>query len=228
MTVLGEFEIPTEAFPLAETLAAVPDATVSLVRVTIAPELFSPYLWVAVGDFDAFRTATEHDPSVRSLQVLDSFDGVVLCRVAWDESAVAVADAFAATSGSVLDTYTNDEGWYVKVQFADREALRTFRSGLEEAEVPFRALSLTSASEQPTAELPFGLTQKQTEALLVAWESGYYEIPRRAKLEDIAEDLGISQQALSERLQRAHATLLGNTIARTLADGGWDLDGFGG
>jgi hypothetical protein len=180
---------------------------------------------VAVEEFAAFEAAAERDGSVGELEVLDSFDGVVLCRVVWNESVVTVVDAFAATDGSVLDTYTTDEGWYLRMQFADREALKTFRTELEAIGVSLHVVSLTTTAEREVSEsLPYGLTGKQTEALLRAWEAGYYEIPRETTLQAVASAMDISQQALSERLQRAHATLLASTVARTLTDGGWDID----
>lgn len=226
MTVIGEFELPADAFPLSETLAAVPDAAVSLVRVTISPELLSPYLWVSASEFDTFNDAAAVDPSVAGLEVLDEFDGVVLCRVSWDLSVVDVAGAFADLDGSVLDTYTTDGGWFLRIQFADRAALRSFRGELGDADVAFRALSLTTSEAEPAVH-PYGLTPKQTEALLRAWEAGYYEIPRETTLTAVAGAMGISQQALSERLQRGHAALLANTIAATLTEGGEVPDDWG-
>ncbi len=42
-----------------------------------------------------------------------------------------------------------------------------------------------------------GLTDSQREALLVAFETGYFEEPRNATLSDVAADLDISQPAAS-------------------------------
>jgi hypothetical protein len=53
-----------------------------------------------------------------------------------------------------------------------------------------------------------GLTDDQREALITAFEKGYYDVPRDATAVDIAADLGISHQALSERLRRAHNRLV--------------------
>lgn len=43
-------------------------------------------------------------------------------------------------------------------------------------------------------------------------EHGYYDIPREAQLEDIATELDISHQALSERFHRAIRSLIENTL----------------
>ncbi|MET1128523.1 MAG: helix-turn-helix domain-containing protein [Thermoproteota archaeon] len=49
------------------------------------------------------------------------------------------------------------------------------------------------------------LTPKQIEALLLAVSLGYYDVPRRAKLEDIARVMGISTSAAADILRRAEA-----------------------
>ena len=47
---------------------------------------------------------------------------------------------------------------------------------------------------------------------MTAWEAGYFETPREATLEDLASDLEISQQALSNRVRRGLNTLISNTL----------------
>lgn len=52
------------------------------------------------------------------------------------------------------------------------------------------------------------LTEKQREAVEAAVESGYYRRPRETSLGDIAEELGISPQALSQRLGNAEEKIM--------------------
>jgi predicted DNA binding protein len=47
------------------------------------------------------------------------------------------------------------------------------------------------------------LSDRQREAVVVAWERGYYETPREADLAAVAEDLGCSTSAASDLLRRA-------------------------
>nr|WP_084383819.1 helix-turn-helix domain-containing protein [Halalkalicoccus paucihalophilus] len=58
----------------------------------------------------------------------------------------------------------------------------------------------------------FGLTPIQRETLLLAIERGYYEIPRQCTTLKLAEELGVSDQAITERLRRAIVTLVSNTV----------------
>lgn len=51
------------------------------------------------------------------------------------------------------------------------------------------------------------LTPAQEESLRTAVEMGYFEIPREASSEAVAEELGISKSAFLERLRRAEGAL---------------------
>ncbi|WP_420028719.1 helix-turn-helix domain-containing protein [Halorussus caseinilyticus] len=56
------------------------------------------------------------------------------------------------------------------------------------------------------------MTDRQYEALRTATEMGYFEVPCRVELEDIADALGVSRQSVSERLRRATEALVRATI----------------
>jgi len=47
---------------------------------------------------------------------------------------------------------------------------------------------------------------------MVAYGLGYYESPREATREDVADELGISPQAVGSRLQRGTRRLLASTL----------------
>jgi predicted DNA binding protein len=64
----------------------------------------------------------------------------------------------------------------------------------------------------PDAGPWYGLTTAQREALVLAVESGYYDIPRTCTTVEVAEELGISDQAVTERLRRAIVNLVDNSL----------------
>jgi predicted DNA binding protein len=43
---------------------------------------------------------------------------------------------------------------------------------------------------------------------LLAYERGFFDIPRRATAADLAAELDVSRQAVSERLRRGYAALV--------------------
>jgi predicted DNA binding protein len=54
------------------------------------------------------------------------------------------------------------------------------------------------------------LTARQRETLRLAHERGYFEIPREVTLDDLADELGVSNQAVSERLRRGCTHVIGD------------------
>jgi predicted DNA binding protein len=52
------------------------------------------------------------------------------------------------------------------------------------------------------------VTEKQQEAMALAREMGYYETPREAGLSDIADELDVSESAVSQRLNAAETKLV--------------------
>lgn len=53
------------------------------------------------------------------------------------------------------------------------------------------------------------LTDKQREMMQTASDMGYFEVPREVGLAAVADEIGISSQAASERLRRGQHKLFG-------------------
>lgn len=69
---------------------------------------------------------------------------------------------------------------------------------------------LTTPSGQTT---PLSsLTDRQREILQLAFEMGYYEVPRTASSEDIATRVSLDPSTVAEHLQRAERNLLGDLL----------------
>jgi hypothetical protein len=208
----GQFHVESVTFPLSETLATVPDARVQFVRVAISPAIVSPHFWSTAEDSEAFDEALRRDSTVETSVRLDTYHGNTLYHVDWTDEAVESVPSYEPETVSVLDAFGTKDGWFLQARFPDRDALTSFRNVLHDAGIRFTTLQL-SATERSHPGVAFGLTPKQTEAVVRAFERGYFESPRRTTLDTIAADLGISQQALSDRLRRALDGLVRNTVA---------------
>ena len=99
----------------------------------------------------------------------------------------------------------------ISIVVEDRALLSEIVSALEEtgATVRLRRLSYQSEDKNPTLEIDAAdITAKQREAVELAIELGYYDRPRNATLTDLAESLGISKSAVSQRLNAVELTLI--------------------
>lgn len=119
-------------------------------------------------------------------------------------------EAVADHGGTVLGATGGEAAWTVRLRVARREDVRGIHARLTEREFDCEVLRLSD----PTPEGgPSGLTDEQHEALVAGVEGGYFEIPRRVSLAELAEEFGISHQALSERFRRAYRTLVSSRLA---------------
>jgi hypothetical protein len=64
-----------------------------------------------------------------------------------------------------------------------------------------------------TIDSRIGLTQRQFEAVAVAVECGYYEVPREAGIDDIAAGLDCSSGTAGELLRRAEHTVMSDLVS---------------
>jgi predicted DNA binding protein len=78
----------------------------------------------------------------------------------------------------------------------------SFRQVILSLQNRFDKVRIRRLTHTPGSAMGHGLTKRQYDAFKLAYESGYYKIPRAVKLEDISLKLGIKRVALQERLRR--------------------------
>lgn len=211
MSIIAEFSVPSDEFALHETLVAVPEMVVEVERVVAhEPDRIMPLFWTRGDSHGDFEDAAADDPSVENITKLDEADGAVLYRAEWVENVETVAYAYTETGATILEATGQNERWNVQMRFGDENALSTFRTYLDENDYSFELDALYRRS-QPMTDSP-DVTTPQREALLTALDAGYYDVPRDNTMDDVAADLGISQQALSKRLRRGHRNLIETTL----------------
>jgi len=211
MSLFGEFQVPAHAFALHETLTALPEARIEVERVVATESLLAPYFWVSAADFEAFEAAADADPSVQRLRQLDVFEETALYRAEWTDNVESIVYATTQIDGVVLEAVGTADGWRFQLRFDGHDQLRAFQHHCSETNVEFELLRLHELS-QPLSGEQYGLTDRQYDALRTAWELGYFEDPRESTLTEVAAELDITQQSLSDLLRRGHHALIESTL----------------
>ena len=133
-----------------------------------------------------------------------------ICPVFQGHDCVASVDGFER--GELL----------VTVSVVSRDELRSIVDSLREREAGVRLLRVSrSIDEAGGVERALeietsAITDKQREAVRMAVEAGYYETPRRTDLGELANRLGISKSAVSQRLTAVETRLVAGLVG---ADG---------
>lgn len=212
MSVVGDFTVSAETFGLAESLREAPSLVAEFDRVVAhSRKWIMPFLWVTGPDeeFERFEAALTSDPSLHQSAVTDRFVDARLYKMTWSRDVARTVDAVLDHEGVILEATGQADEWHMKVRFGDRERLAEFHAYFKNTgEVVLE--ELFSPSEPHSGV--FNLTVKQRDALVAAYEAGYFESPREATATEVAEEFGLSQQAFSERLHRGTSTLIENTL----------------
>jgi len=114
-----------------------------------------------------------------------------------------VCSTLSGLSCSLLSATTRDDGkmeW--KVLISGEDTLRKITDRLGSKGVPCTILGLAHLTAKND------LTARQEYIAKIALELGYFEFPKKIKLEELSKRLGISPGTLSEILRRAEKNIL--------------------
>lgn len=217
MSVIVEFTIPSDAFQLGRVLSGPPDMSLELERIVPTGDMLMPFVWATGDDHAAFEEKVRAHPAVKELDVLDKVGDSGLYRIEWQDEPTDLIEAISASDAAVLQTRGNDD-WVFRLRFPDHEKLSKFHNFVLERQLPIhidRTYTLTETTEHGHR---FQLSAEQREALVLGLERGYFETPGEVSLDELAEELGITRQALSKRIRRGNAKVLKTVLLSSVVD----------
>lgn len=168
------------------------------------------YVLVDTERLEAFERDLGRDPRITGVRCLEGVDDTNLFKVKWEVDS-PVVQCVDRTDGVIMRAVGTIDEWDLTIWFDHGEAASDFQECCIAREVPLevdRLCSLTDALEEDGA----GLTARQREALVMAYENGYFERPREVTQQELADELGISSSAVGSRLHRGIAHLIERTI----------------
>ena len=214
MTTIAEFTLPAADFPLGRVFEDRPEVTLELDRVVPSGDTVMPYFWVQDSDRDmeGILAVFEGLPELRSAVLMEDLGDRGLFRAEWMPEYMGIMSAIAAAEVTVVSASGSREGWKFELRATTPQQLSSFQRYCDDHDIDVTLARLSRLSEMTTGS-EYHLTSDQREALLFAYENGYYDDSRRSDQEALASRLGISRQALSARLRRGYRNLIESTIA---------------
>ncbi|HET7322874.1 MAG TPA: helix-turn-helix domain-containing protein [Halococcus sp.] len=211
MSTIAEISFPATEFALSETLETVPNLEFETVRVVAHDtDRVLPLVWAQTNDVDALSGALTEDTTVENVKLLADLAEERLYRMDWVANVETVVHALLEHDGTVLSASGRADGWHLRILFPDRDSLSSTHDFATDNDIPFSLENVFDLNEGRGSQ--FALTEHQHEALLVAYTLGYYDIPQSATMDDLAKELGVSTQAVSQRLHRAYRNLVEHAL----------------
>jgi len=209
--VIAQLRLDHDDLVMRPTLDSVPD-------VTVEPEYWTTLetgrrlLFVAVvGDsFETFEGALERDPTVIEPVLVDRYPDRRIYRIALAEGTMEFTAGTAEAGGRLLEVTSSRDGWLIQLRFPTRQALVAFNDYCRDREVSVSVEHLRVSDDGDDGVV--ALTEKQQELLAVAHAEGYFDVPRGISQDELANRLGVSKSAVSQRLRRAIGELCNSTL----------------
>lgn len=167
-------------------------------------------------DFGRFEEGLREDRTVGVFErVIETRDGEAIYSFEYTDEAKLLSPVVSAANGVILDMKNDGSAWVLSIWMPERTDLVHLwdyarGNGIE---IDLRRINEYDSLGNTDA----GLTDSQREALLVAFETGYFEEPRNATLGELADELDISQPAASGLLRRGIKRLV---VSSLVDDGG--------
>ncbi|KYH23748.1 HTH DNA binding domain protein [Halalkalicoccus paucihalophilus] len=211
MSVIAELSVPGEDFGLGQFLDVVSGIAIELESMVPMGETAIPFFWVHNSHRDTFTANLTDQDVVNEISEIDTLENKTLYALEWNGETDQLFQAIQQQGAQVLSATGTPREWEFELRFPSHESLSDFQRYCNQAQISLNVARIYNPT-RPDSGPWFGLTPIQRETLLLAIERGYYEIPRQCTTLELAEELGVSDQAITERLRRAIVTLVSNTV----------------
>jgi predicted DNA binding protein len=217
MSVIAELRVPSADFELGQILHVEGVTSIELETLVPIGEKTVPLFWIHNVTRDRFLETVQRHPSVNDATEVDVFDDRTLFTLDWDANQDHVVRGISESAGQLLSATGTPESWDFELRFPSHEKLSEFTEHCEDAQISLDVLRVYNPTG-PDAGPWYGLSEPQYEALTLAVGMGYYDIPRGCTTKELADELDISDQAVTERLRRAIVSLVTYALAQATAD----------
>lgn len=210
-TVLVDIGLPADQFVLGDVVSQDASIQIELERIVPLDHATLPFLWVSSGSNDDIEQLLLTSAYVTSVTRLVTLDDKTLYQFEWTQDVTGVLGALEAVEGVIMEGQETNTSWSLRLRFTSHERFKQFAERCRELEIDLTLRAVYNPRPPGTTRT---LTTAQYEALRIASDRGYFKIPREVTLRELAEHLGVSEQAVSQRLRRGLDNLVAGSLDR--------------
>ena len=212
MSTVANVEFGPDVIPLGEIFERYPGTAIELERIVPTHGTVVPYFWLRGLSREEVEGLAADPPRGTAIERVDTLDTEHLVRTGLDsDSRRELLVGLVESNLTLVSAHGTADGWQFELRADEHDSITRFRSYCREEGIAFRLVDLHPLRSPNDSD--YGLTDKQRVALVLAYERGYYASPSEVTLEELADQLGISRQAVAARLKRGTHRLVGATVA---------------
>lgn len=204
MSLVAEFEVSGSAVELPTVAAEYPDLSIEIERFRWDDGVVHWFLWV---DGDRLDRVTDSFGDLRNaleVGLVVGGESRRLYRVTM-QGEVDHVPTEILLDGALVRGHVRPDCLHLVGHVPGRDVLRGIWQFLRSHEIDIEIVRISpTAAGEDTGRL----TEPQFEALVTAYEMGYFDESQRVTQDEIAAELDISRSAVSERLRRAQEHLV--------------------
>lgn len=202
---------------LGVTHSTLPERTrVEFERTASIPGPSSPWLLISGSGVESAVADIRNNRAIDEVLLVAETDDGCIYRLRGVEARSGFVEGVRDTAGIVLSAIAEDESWTFDIRFPNHNAASRFYTQYDDPDHPITIQK--SSPSVPARSRGEMLTNEQRDALARALEAGYFEVPRETTLIELADEIGISDSAVSQRLRRGLANLLRHEVDRHRPD----------
>lgn len=209
MTVIADITVPASSFTLGQVMSDIAGVEIELERIVPLQEAVMPLCWISGRDPEQIETILRDHPQTKTVDRLTTTTDRTLFEVHWRPDSNGLIGVLIDTRAKILEATGTDETWDFRLRFGSHSELSAFNMALTEDNIPVTLRHIynpTPREDQPA------LSAVQRQTLLSAYDQGYFRVPRRTTLSELAERQEVSDSALSQRIRRGIAGLIEHTL----------------
>ncbi|MFB6219622.1 MAG: helix-turn-helix domain-containing protein [Halobacteriaceae archaeon] len=212
MAVSAQVYVRHPDLALADTIRSLPEADIGVVSdASTDPYNDAYFFWVRAPDFEAVEAALAADHTVAEFSRVAGGDRRQTYRIDYSPEATLISPLVADAGAVTVESRSHRKGWLLELRLESHDGLYELSERTGDRGIKLDVLELQQTD--PLLDQPdLGLTDAQREALVAAFVNGYYDEPRETFLDDLADILDISPTAVSGRLRRGSARLVGEVL----------------
>lgn len=213
MGVFADVTVAPEVFPLGPLLER---DLVSRIEVECAVQVeprVTQFCWITTGSLGEALKHVRTLDAVSAVQRYGSAGNASLVRIEWTSGpCTEFVELVSARDIVVLEALGTNRQWSLRLRGPDDGALRRLYEDCTSAGIRFEIEQLHTT---PSPKEDNAMTERQFRAVSMAFENGFFDIPRRTTLSELSAEFDISEQALSKLIRRGVRSVLSEHLSNS-------------